>query len=181
MRKIAVIGLRNYGSDFANTRHNLGERFLRYFMNQMESEGWKSSSKYEWSETMVGTCKLYAILPKSYMNLSSSGVVACMKNLGLKPEDLWVVHDDVETEFAKLRFKDCGSANGHNGVKDIIRSIGFNFRRIRLGIGKNNNLYSYVLSKFSEEEINILENCFEDWYNAVQQKISYCCNCTGEE
>mgnify|MGYP003865558731 CR=1 FL=1 len=92
------------------------------------------------------------------MNLSGVEVKNKMKKLNVPIERLVVVYDDADLDYGVVRYKDKGSAGGHNGIKSIIESLGSSdFKRIRFGVGRDGgSLYDYVLSDFTEEELQNL-------------------------
>lgn len=106
------------------------------------------------------------------MNLSGSSVASILNYYKLDPlKDLIIVSDDIDMVFAKIRKKQSGSHGGQNGLRDIIGQIGTNeFTRIKIGIGRDErySVSDWVLSKFSKEEIQKLE---EEVFPAVESKI----------
>ena len=100
--------------------------------------------------------KVYFVKPTTFMNESGKAVHALLTYYGLDIEDLLVIYDDLDMEVGKLRFRQKGSAGGHNGIKSIIAETGTQeFDRIKIGIGrpqKGMTVVNHVLGKFSEDD-----------------------------
>jgi PTH1 family peptidyl-tRNA hydrolase len=95
--------------------------------------------------------------PLTFMNLSGKAVAPVARKLGLKPEEILVIHDDLDLPVGKLRLKSGGSDGGHNGLKSIIAELGSaSFKRLRIGIGRPlpGQTVDYVLSKFEGEGVD---------------------------
>src|SRR5207237_4040037 len=98
------------------------------------------------------------VLPQTYMNLSGEAVARALRDTKLTPDQLWVVHDELDLPLCRLRIRRGGSGAGHNGVLSIISSLGTpDFVRFRVGIGKPARKGSpagrhYVLGRFTKAE-----------------------------
>lgn len=94
--------------------------------------------------------------PMTYMNRSGDALLPVMQFYKLRPENLLVVHDDIDLSFGKIRFKQGGGHGGHNGLKSADAAVGANYYRLRVGIGrpphKEYDVAGYVLENFSAEE-----------------------------
>ena len=111
------------------------------------------------------------------MNLSGDCIIDFIKYFKIDIKDVLVIYDDLDLDVGKLRIRSKGSSGGHNGIKSIISRLSTQeFKRIRIGIGKDSNIpvVDYVLSKFSNEEMKILESLsntvnkvIEDFINDV--------------
>ena len=114
--------------------------------------------------------------PSTYMNNSGIAVKAAKKLFGIKPEKIIVAHDDMDIAFGSQRIRKNGSSAGHNGIKSIIAGLETpDFTRIRLGIGKPNpgiNIADYVLSEFSEEELESISENKEKWAEIAKTLVS---------
>jgi PTH1 family peptidyl-tRNA hydrolase len=113
--------------------------------------------------------------PQTFMNESGQSVGAALRFYKWKPEQILVVYDDVALPYGTLRFRNSGSAGGHNGMKSIISHLGSDqFPRLKLGIGssKPGGMVGHVLGKFSIEERNELENTLATAAEAVQLALS---------
>ena len=104
------------------------------------------------------------------MNLSGLAVRALLAYYNIPMEDFIVIYDDLDMEVGKLRFRQKGSAGGHNGIKNIIAHLNSqDFKRIRVGIDRHKymNVADYVLSRFSKVESEAIEQGIENAANAV--------------
>jgi len=93
------------------------------------------------------------------MNLSGECVLKLMSFYKIEKKDIIVLYDDISMDFGKIRFREKGSAGGQNGVKNIIAHIGDEFKRIKIGVGYDErfDVTSWVLSKFTSEEYDLLQ------------------------
>ncbi|HEY4716151.1 MAG TPA: aminoacyl-tRNA hydrolase [bacterium] len=156
-----VVGLGNPGRKYALTRHNLGVILLQKVADSLNVSIDKNLtfSCYGISRKFGGI-----ILAKSalYMNQSGVAVAQLFRKFHISSNDFILLHDDLDLDFSKIKIKKSGGAGGHKGVESTISSIGTDeFIRLRLGIGKpsiGQDPADYVLSKFYEEEKEILDN-----------------------
>lgn len=148
----ALIGLGNPGSQYAYHRHNIGFRILDALADQHHAS-WHKKENLEYAEVTINDKNLLLVKPLTFMN-SSGAVIPFLQKKGIKPEEIMVVHDELELPFGKIAVKLGGSAKGHNGLKSIIERMGDQFYRLRFGIGRperKEDVPHYVLSNFSEE------------------------------
>lgn len=162
-----IVGLGNIGDKFKDTRHNLGFRVVDVLAQTWQLQSLAESSKFQASigETAVAAEKLLLAKPTTYMNLSGQSVLKLVNFYKLRPEDVWVIYDEADLEFGRLRIRLGGSSAGHNGVKSVAEAIGENFWRFRIGI-KSARLGvtptdQFVLDKFSKEERGLLPTIIE--------------------
>lgn len=145
-----VIGLGNPGSEYENSRHNVGFRVLDKLAAK---QGWQWNERRARaiiSSGTIGAEKVLLAKPITYMNNSGESVGELMRWYKLQPEDLLVVYDEMDLPVGRLRLRSDGSAAGHNGIDNIIRHLHTNrFPRLRVGVGHptNNNMpnISHVL------------------------------------
>ncbi|MEW6096075.1 MAG: aminoacyl-tRNA hydrolase [bacterium] len=166
-----VIGLGNPGLAYANTRHNVGFKVINKVakLNDIKIKGRKYKSRM-WQGKILGNEVILA-KPMTYVNLSGEAVELLIRNFQVALTDLLVVYDDVNLELGKIRIRKKGSAGGHNGMNSIIEAVGSEeFPRIRIGIGfppPEIEFRDYVLSRFTEEENEIIESGIEKASQAV--------------
>jgi len=154
-----IVGLGNPGSDYVNTRHNIGFMVLDAFIKRKAAIKLSSSS---FKGELYKFQNHFLLKPLTYMNLSGESVVK-VKNF-YKIEDVVVIHDDLDLPFGTLRFKKGGGHGGHNGLKSIDAHISKEYIRVRFGIGKpehKGEVISYVLGKFSQEQSEKLPTLIE--------------------
>ncbi len=152
-----IVGLGNPGSEYANSRHNAGfmviEKLLAGFPEGRFTE-------LHTAESRVFTGKyrgknLVLQMPLTYMNVSGAAVAPLSRRLGIEPQEIVVISDDLDLAPGRLRLRQGGSDGGHNGLKSIIAELGSaNFKRVRIGIGRpeNGRTADYVLSGFEGDE-----------------------------
>ncbi|QFR39059.1 aminoacyl-tRNA hydrolase [Candidatus Gracilibacteria bacterium 28_42_T64] len=171
-----IIGLGNPGDQYKLTRHNLGFLFLDYFAGKENFSDFHFESKFkgEISNGIFEGEKTILLKPQTFMNLSGESLRKIIDFYKIDPEDWIVVFDDMSMDFGKVRFRDKGSAGGHNGIKDIIRHFKDDFKRIKVGVGFNSHfeVSDWVLSKFTEEELIDLDNeVFPKIYEVLNKEI----------
>ena len=154
-----VVGLGNPGSEYAQTRHNIGRMVLESLASDLNLN-LKEKFKGYFAKTSVKGEEVIVLLPETYMNLSGESVLACSKFFKIKPEEILIVHDEIDLPFGNLAFKKGGGLAGNNGLKSVTSCLGTqDFLRFRLGVGRpaHGNVASYVLSRFSGDEQISLE------------------------
>ncbi|OQA35515.1 MAG: Peptidyl-tRNA hydrolase [Parcubacteria group bacterium ADurb.Bin326] len=161
-----VVGLGNPGKKYENTWHNIGFMAVDKTAYFLYAPKFKESSKFL-AETGSVTNRRYSdkiILakPLTFMNLSGKSVLALANFYKIKPEDIIVIHDDIDLPLGKMRISFDSSAGGHNGIKSIIESLGTKkFCRIKIGMAtKRKSLMDsadYVLNKFTKDDLRIVE------------------------
>lgn len=167
-----IVGLGNPGKKYENTRHNIGFAAIDYIA---EKEGINiNTGKHK---ALVGSgyidgVKLLLVKPQTFMNLSGESLRPIMDFYKLEPEDFLVIFDDIDLDVGRIRIRRKGSAGGHNGIKSIIGHLGsMEFPRIKIGVGAKPpgyDLADYVLGHFSKADQEILQERFEDVYDAVK-------------
>jgi len=169
-----VIGLGNPGQKYEQTRHNMGflvlDRLAQLYGAQM-------ANHLKWRAHVAKVPGRGTILmkPQTFMNESGQSVGAALRFYKWQPEQVLVVYDDVALPFGDLRFRQAGSAGGHNGIKSIISHLNSDrFPRLKIGIGNEtqNSLTGHVLGTFSIDEQNQLENTLATAAEAVQLALS---------
>lgn len=166
MAAALIVGLGNPGIEYALTRHNLGfwavDRMARAHRVSM------NDSKH-YSVLGSGSLRGWKFIlakPRTFMNLSGKAVRSLMLGEGLGPEDLLVMHDDMDIELGRVKFKKSGGDAGHNGVGSIIHSLGTDaFSRLRIGVGRpprEMNGADWLLDAFLEHELEAVEPAVEE-------------------
>jgi PTH1 family peptidyl-tRNA hydrolase len=152
-----IVGLGNPGAQYARTRHNVGFDGVDALAasHGLEFRGKRANSLL--AEGTIASQRVALVKPQTFMNLSGQAVVALCGWYKLDPaKELLVVYDDMDLPFAKLRFRERGSAGTHNGMRSIVGQLGGNeFPRLRVGIGQapgKMDAAAYVLGRFSKEE-----------------------------
>ena len=158
MSYILLVGLGNIGPEYANTRHNIGFMTIDKIKSDYNFPEFKEKDKYFFSKKKFDNIDVILVKPTTYMNNSGEAVTSLSTLYKIKPEDIIVIHDDLDLETGRLKIKQGGSNGGHNGLKSIDKYIGPNYHRIRIGIDHPRNftpqidVVNYVLGKFSPEQ-----------------------------
>ena len=150
-----IAGLGNPGNEYAKTKHNAGFLFVDALAGHLGASGWKQKENALVAEARIGAEKVLLVKPQTYMNESGRAIGPLMDWYKLEPEDLIVVHDDMDIPAGVVRIRKKGSAGGHNGIKNIIAMTGTSgFKRIKVGVGEKPegwDLADHVLGRFSSE------------------------------
>lgn len=152
-----VAGLGNPGPDYALTRHNIGFMAVDALAGR---ERFSSKFQSETASLSIEGEKVILLKPMTFMNHSGRAVQAAMAFYKIPPAQVIVLHDELDIALGKIRIKQGGGANGHNGIKDIDQCIGLGYWRIRLGIGHpgmKEQVHSHVLSRFGADEMAQVE------------------------
>lgn len=169
-----IVGLGNPGEKFARTRHNLGFMILEK-MAQKREVVFRLESHYESRFAEMGDLenRIKFVEPQTFMNESGRAVIKCKDYWKIDSEDIWVIHDDVDLEFGKVRVNLGGSSAGHKGIESIIKAIGEQFWRIRVGVGKSEKIPTeeWVLMKITKEESTKYEEIIDQISNYVLELL----------
>jgi len=164
-----VFGLGNPGRQYEDTRHNIGFMLLDRIA-EADGASFSSVAKFQAHIAKLGDGTIL-VKPQTFMNLSGRTVRQLMSFYKWDADRMMVIYDDVALPLGHLRFREKGSAGGHNGIKSIIDHIGGNeFPRLKLGIGaaRPGAMTNHVLGKFTAEESEDLENMLATALEAVQ-------------
>lgn len=181
-----LVGLGNPGAEYEATRHNLGWWFVDQLAAQL---GATLVPESKFSGRLARAGELYLLEPSTYMNRSGQSVAALANFYKIAPDQILVVHDDLDLPPGGIRLKQGGGNGGHNGLKDIQSRLGTaDFWRLRLGIGHPRDIgfaqpvADYVLHPPRKEEMpaieKALDRCLLVWsklalgdYVAAQQQL----------
>ena len=167
-----IVALGNPGNKYKSTRHNAGfdvahvlqqrwamPALTRKLLGSLVSDG------------RIVNDKCLVALPQSFMNRSGQPVASLMGYFKLNVSELIVIHDEMSLDFSVVRCKSGGGHGGHNGLRDIIKHIGPDFLRVRMGVGKpppNWDTANYVLSKWTNDESKEIPSFMERGADAVE-------------
>ena len=173
--KYLIVGLGNPGEEYEQTRHNIGYMALDRFVKTINEENPANSCSFSIdrhayvAQTKVKGRSLVLVKPTTFMNLSGKAVKYWLDKEKIPVENMMIIVDDLALDLGAIRLRMGGSDGGHNGLKDIIASLGHNkFNRLRFGIGNNfarGRQIDFVLGKIEGE----------DW-NVVDEKLNTCCD-----
>lgn len=157
-----IVGLGNPGSEYRNTRHNMGFETVEVLADRFSIPTDFVKHKAMCGKGMIEGKKVVLAMPTTYMNLSGESVRALVDfyKIDVKNE-LIVIYDDIDLDPGVLRIRKSGSPGGHNGMKNIVKHLGTNeFTRVRVGVGakpQGYDLADYVLGHFSKEERVVID------------------------
>jgi len=177
-----VVGLGNPGKEYENTRHNAGFALIDKFGKSQDFPEFELNKKFNAriSKGSVDGQDFLLAKPQTFMNLSGETVRAMLDFYKLTPDDILVVHDDIDLPLGKYRIATDSSSAGHNGVQNIIDKLGTQkFKRIRIGIGETKegilvcriDAHDFVLQKFSKEESEIIEKISEEILEEIKKTL----------
>ena len=162
---LLFVGLGNPTPDSENNRHNVGFKIIDTINKKFGLSKQKPKFKGLLTTGNIGTQKVYAIKPLTFMNNSGVCIRELIEYFKINAEDVIVFHDDLDIEFGKIKAKFGGSNAGHNGIASIDKFIGKDYSRVRIGIGKPKNgldVADFVLQNFDEEETSGIEKISKD-------------------
>jgi PTH1 family peptidyl-tRNA hydrolase len=169
-----VVGLGNPGTEYANTRHNVGQMVLAELAARASAtfKTHKTNSTVAEGRIVPGGPRYLLAKPNTYMNVSGGPVAALLRFYSLQPDRLIVLQDELDIPFDTLKIKFGGGHGGHNGVRDIIAAIGTgDFVRVRVGVGRppgSRAAAEHVLRAFSKDERATLPSLIADAADAVE-------------
>lgn len=157
-----IAGLGNPGVKYDGTRHNMGFMVMDCLADKLGLV-FSSSAKFhgELAVKDFENERVYFIKPDTFMNLSGVSVGALAGFYKIAPQDILVVHDEMNLPFGRLKLRHDGSAGGHNGLTSVIQHLGSSkFPRLKMGIGKKvgEDQVSHVLGRFTPEEKESLDD-----------------------
>ena len=167
---LLFVGLGNPTPDSENNRHNIGFKIIDSINKRFGLSKQKPKFKGLLTTGNIGTKKVYAIKPLTFMNNSGICIRELIEYFKIDVEDVIVFHDDLDVEFGKVKAKFGGSSAGHNGIASIDKFIGKDYSRVRIGIGKPKNgveVADYVLQNFDEDESKSIEKISEDIIESI--------------
>jgi len=174
-----IIGLGNPGKTYKNNRHNIGFLFIEEVANKYGLKLNKKNKLFcNYCEYLINDINYRLFMPNTFMNNSGDSVKAIIDWYKINPEKLFIIVDDIDLPFGKIRFREKGGSGGHNGLKSIIDKIRTkDFKRIRIGIGspphlkkeKRSNTISHVLGDFSSREKLNLDEIFMKIIESIEK------------
>lgn len=172
-----IVGLGNPGPKYHLTRHNAGAELVRTLAATLGSP-LKPESKFfgETARVTLAARDVRLLIPDTYMNRSGQAVAAMAKFYQIAPQRILVVHDELDLDPGTARFKLAGGHGGHNGLRDIIKSLGNSaeFARLRLGIGHPGAaplVTDYVLKKPSPGDQKLIDCSIQKAIDHLPQAV----------
>lgn len=174
-----IVGLGNPGSKYERTRHNIGFRVLDRVVARCGLSAFrKGKHGGDVTQGQLGAAKVVLLKPMEFMNVSGFAVQRTCAFHHIRPEQIVVVHDEIDQEFGFVRLKSGGGHGGHNGLRSMIDQLGVNsFARVRVGVGKpprppgsaanDRDVANWVLGDFSAAQALILDRVIDSAVDAV--------------
>jgi PTH1 family peptidyl-tRNA hydrolase len=170
-----VVGLRNPGDDYEGTRHNVGSEVVTRLLERLGESPGRAPARISGliAQTGMGDDRSLFLLPFTFMNESGGVVRSALDYYRLAPEDLLVIHDDIDLPFGRLRLQVGGGSGGHNGVRSVESALGTkSFSRLKLGVGRppgSQDPAVFVLRRFSKGERPDVDVMVEDAVDVVER------------
>lgn len=150
-----VVGLGNPGPEYERHRHNVGFMAVDEIHRRFGLSPWRRRFQGLSAEGAVGGDKVLALKPQTFMNLSGQAVGEAMRFYKMIPDQVVVIHDELDLPTGRIRVKRGGGHGGHNGLRSIDDHIGKDYWRIRVGIGhpgSKEQVHGWVLSNFAKAD-----------------------------
>ena len=175
-----IVGLGNPGQQYEQTRHNAGASLISILSQQYASDLKLEERFFGFiARVKIDIQDVRLLIPNTYMNLSGKSIAAFARFYQISPENILIVHDDIDLAPGISKYKIGGGHGGHNGLKDTIRALGnnSNFARLRIGVehpGESDEVVNFVLKKASQNEQKLINesiiNCISTIPLAVTGK-----------
>ena len=165
-----IVGLGNPGAEYEQTRHNAGFWLVDNLANSLPNARLQRESGFNAmvAKAIIGGNQLWLLEPQTYMNRSGQSVGAIARFYKIQPDEVLVVHDELDLPPGAAKLKKGGSSGGHNGLKDITAALGTqDYWRLRIGIGHprtlnlNQPVADFVLHRPRREEQLLIEEAIE--------------------
>ncbi|HLW63403.1 MAG TPA: aminoacyl-tRNA hydrolase [Flavobacterium sp.] len=174
MKKYLIVGLGNIGSEYVNTRHNIGFKAVDFIAKEADA-AFETVKLGTLAQVKIKGRTLLLLKPNTYMNLSGKAVQHWMEKEKIARENILIITDDLNLPFGTLRIKGKGSDGGHNGLKSIQAMLnGTEYPRLRFGISdqfKKGQQVDYVLGDWGDEETAALPERLEMVSKAVKEFV----------
>ena len=167
---LLLVGLGNPGPGHADDRHNIGYMAADAIVRRHGFGPFRAKFKGVTADGSLADEKVAVLKPETYMNLSGESVAAAAHFYKLPPEQVIVIHDEIDLAFGKLRVKQGGGSGGHNGLRSIDAHLGPDYWRVRLGVGHPGIpelVIHHVLRPFAKEEMLLVEKLVEAVADAI--------------
>ena len=156
-----IVGLGNPGKSYINNRHNIGYKIIDNIKNSYIFPSFTRKFKSEFSKSLLNEEIVSLLKPITYMNDSGVAVKEIKNFYNIDIRNIYVIHDEIDLDQGRVKIKNGGGHNGHNGLKSIDKLIGPEYNRVRVGISRpsriynekgNENVSNWVLSDFTSAE-----------------------------
>lgn len=155
-----IVGLGNPGPEYEDTRHNAGFKVIDALASQLGANYWKLAAQALVAQASYKGSEIILIKPQTFMNLSGGAVKGLSKKYNYAAQDLLVIHDELDLPAGTIRLKIGGGHAGHNGLRSLHQSIGSDYARLRIGVGRPQGrmpAQSFVLQRIKSDELKDFE------------------------
>jgi PTH1 family peptidyl-tRNA hydrolase len=153
---LLVVGLGNPGDEYRGSRHNLGAEVVELLAQRHGARLRKRKEHALFDEITLDGRRIALAVPLTYVNDSGNAVGALVRRFGVTPDQVVVVHDELDLPVAELKVKSGGGLAGHNGLRSIVSHLhSQDFQRVRIGVGKPDSKErgaNHVLNRFGKRE-----------------------------
>ncbi len=170
-----IVGLGNPGADYLFNRHNVGFMAADALAHAWRANAWQSKFKAQIASVQVAGETALLVKPTTYMNLSGEAVGEALRYYKLSAPDVIVIHDDIDLLPAQIRIKQGGGNGGHNGLKSLDATIGKEYWRVRIGVGRpehKGQVSDYVLGNFSKTDRIWLEHLVAAMPDGIEAMVT---------
>ena len=156
-----LVGLGNPGKSFINNRHNIGYKVIDNIKLSYNFPNFTTKFKSEFSKSLINEEIISLLKPITFMNNSGVAVKEIKEFYNIDIKNIYVIHDEIDLDQGRVKVKNGGGHNGHNGLKSIDKMIGKNYNRVRVGVSRPSKIYeenidenisNWVLSDFTSNE-----------------------------
>ena len=172
---LLVVGLGNPGDEYRGSRHNLGADVVELLARRHGGRLRKRKERALVDEVTIDVQRVALAVPLTYVNDSGNAVGALVRRFGVDPEQLVVVHDELDLPVAELKVKSGGGLAGHNGLRSIVEHLHTqDFQRVRIGVGKpvsKERGADHVLNRFGKRERAEVDVTVEQAADAVEMIV----------
>jgi PTH1 family peptidyl-tRNA hydrolase len=172
---LLVVGLGNPGDEYRGSRHNVGAEVVELLAERHGGRLRKRKERALVDEVTIDGRRVALAVPVTYVNDSGHAVGALVRRFGVDPEQLVVVHDELDLPVAELKVKSGGGLAGHNGLRSIVDHLHTqDFRRVRIGVGKpvsKERGADHVLNRFGKRDRAEVDVTIEQAADAVEMIV----------
>tara|TARA_B100000927_G_C16453822_1_gene464966 strand:+ start:714 stop:1325 length:612 start_codon:yes stop_codon:yes gene_type:complete len=170
-----IVGLGNPGKKYQYTRHNIGYMAIENIISAQENYKIKNKFNSVIYEAVLDKNRIILVKPETYMNNSGDAVSQIANFYKIDSKDIFVLHDELDIPFGKIRIKSGGGNAGHNGLKSISNKIDNSYVRVRLGIGhpgKKEKVSGHVMGNFTGSEKDKLNQILNYLTNNINEILN---------
>ena len=168
-----IVGLGNPEEDYSNTRHNMGFDTINKIGKEFNIEINKKKFKGLCGTGIIEEEKVILLKPQTFMNLSGESIKEALDFYKVENDKIVVIYDDMDIDLGTIKIRKKGNSGSHNGMKSVVKYLGTEFPRIRVGIGKpeDGDFIRYVIGPIPEKEKEILDKATTIAKDAVVEII----------